>query len=98
MRSIRHVAEKSFSKLAHQTQGLLQKGSATYNMKGGGLDSSRIAHLSLDELAEETKNSEINDKRNFESSEVVNKWRRENEKIKSFIYKMNIGKKAKIWK
>lgn len=37
-------------------------------------------------------------KDNFCNPEVVKKYRREDEAIKSFIYKMNQGKQKKIWK
>lgn len=54
--------------------------------------------MSLGQLVQQAKVKEVNDKRNFESPSVMSKWRKEDEQIKSFIYKMNIGKKLKIWK
>jgi hypothetical protein len=54
--------------------------------------------MSLEERVALTRMAQVNDKRNFESANVMQKWRKENDQIKSFIYKMNIGKKMKIWK
>lgn len=54
--------------------------------------------MSLGQLVQQAKVNDINDRRNFESSSMITRWLKEDEQIKSFIYKMNIGKKLKIWK
>ena len=86
-------SQQFIQELTHQNQACAAKREVSQTFELPKPDD-----LSLEQLVHNARVKEVNDRRNFESPSVMSKWRKEDENIKSFIYKMNIGKKLKIWK
>jgi len=54
--------------------------------------------MSIEEMVRDAQLKEFNNKNNFESGDVMKIWRKEDDQIKAYITKLNVGKKVHIWK